>query len=216
MGNVRMVDVGRGLRLVPYWQQRTAEGERKELIIDPGPSFGAGDHPTTLMALELLEQSMEGPLRSGPPPTLLDVGTGTGVLAIAGKALGCGLTVACDPDPAAIFTARRNLDLNRRWVPVGTGADRPVLFIGGVEAIGGRFDIVVVNLVAPLLLRLLGSITARVGHRLVLSGIADPMAEQTLNAYGDAGLKLLTLLSRNGWNAGLFVTGLEKGRDDRV
>jgi ribosomal protein L11 methyltransferase len=208
MGNVRAVDVGRSLRLVPYWQQRAATGERKEIVIDPGPSFGAGDHPTTVMALELLEKAMDGFLQ-GTVPSLLDVGTGTGVLAIAGKALGAGLTVAFDPDPAAVFTARRNFGLNGLWEPDAAEPDRPLVFVGGVEAVSGSFDIVAVNLVAPLLLRLLDAITPRVGHWLILSGIADPMAEQTLNAYGNTGLGLVTSLSRGGWNAALFVTGIE-------
>lgn len=216
MGNVRAVDVGRCLRLVPYWQQRSATGERKELVIDPGPSFGAGDHPTTLMALELLEQAMEDLLGDKRSPTLLDIGTGTGVLAIAAKALGSGITVGCDPDPAAIFTAKRNLGLNGMGEPHDRGVHGPLLFIGGVEAIRGSFDMVVVNLVAPLLLRLLQDISPRVGRGLILSGIADPMAEQTLNAYGGAGLKLLNRLSLDGWNAAWFVTETGIGRGEEV
>jgi ribosomal protein L11 methylase PrmA len=89
-----------------------AVSDRIPLIIDPGPSFGAGDHPTTIMALELLEEAISEESQTGSSPTLLDVGTGTGVLAIAGKSLGTGFTVGLDIDSASVFTARRNVDLN--------------------------------------------------------------------------------------------------------
>lgn len=180
-------------------------GKRKELIIDPGPSFGAGDHPTTVMALELLEEAMESLRSEVPSPSLLDVGTGTGVLAIAGKALGSGFTAAFDPDPAAVFTARRNFCLNGLWNPDCGADDAPYLFVGGIEAVGGRFDLVLVNLVAPVLLRLIEPLTQRVKHGLVLAGIADPMAEKTLAAYRTAGLTMVKRVSRDGWNAALFV-----------
>jgi len=202
---LRAVDVGRQLRLVPFWQPRTPDSNRKELIIDPGPSFGAGDHPTTVMALELLEEAMERFKGEGVAPSLLDVGTGTGVLALAGKALGSCFTVALDPDPAAAFTARRNFRLNG-WGTDGAGDNGPCLFVGGIEAVGGCFDLVLANLVAPVLMRLLQPLTTRAKRRLVLSGIAEPMADQTFAAYRGAGFRIDTRLSRQGWNAALFVT----------
>ncbi|HMK37197.1 MAG TPA: 50S ribosomal protein L11 methyltransferase [Desulfomonilaceae bacterium] len=112
MGKVRSVDAGKKLRLVPYWERGLSPSDRIHIIIDPGPAFGVGDHPTTLMALELLEHAVAETNR--PEPTMLDVGTGTGVLAIAAKALGTGLTVGLDTDPAAVFTAKRNVGLNTR------------------------------------------------------------------------------------------------------
>ncbi|MFH1112313.1 MAG: 50S ribosomal protein L11 methyltransferase [Pseudomonadota bacterium] len=110
MGKVRSLDVGERLRLVPFWERGLHVSERTPVIIDPGPSFGAGDHPTTIMALELLEEVLNE--KNVHAPTLLDVGTGTGVLAIAGKLLGTGFTVGLDLDAASVFTARRNLELN--------------------------------------------------------------------------------------------------------
>ncbi len=104
------MDVGDSLRLVPYWERRAHESERIQIIIDPGPAFGGGDHPTTLMALELLEAAARS--FDHCKPSMLDVGTGTGVLAIAAEALGSGFTVGLDIDAAAIFTAKRNVGLN--------------------------------------------------------------------------------------------------------
>jgi ribosomal protein L11 methyltransferase len=158
------------------------------------------------MALELLEQAMECLRGEERPPSLLDVGTGTGVLAIAGKALGSGFTVAFDPDPAAVCAAGRNFQLNGLWSRQSTSGQSPCLFVGGIEAVGPRFDLVLVNLVAPVLLRLLDPLAERVDRGLILSGIADPMAERTFTAFGRAGLRMTSRLSRDGWNAALLVT----------
>jgi len=204
MGNVRAVDVGQRLRLVPYWEIGRTRSDRTELIIDPGPAFGAGDHPTTIMAVELLETAIGILRKEIDSPSLLDVGTGTGVLAIAGKALGTGPTIAFDPDPVAVFSARRNFQLNGLWGAVDEDDDPIRAFVGGIEAVNGAFDIVAANLVAPVLLRLLEQLADRVGQLLVLSGIADPMAEKVITAYESAGLNAIIRLQKNGWNSVLL------------
>ncbi|MBI5569860.1 MAG: 50S ribosomal protein L11 methyltransferase [Desulfomonile tiedjei] len=202
-GKVRSLDVGENLRLVPYWERGLQKTRRHELIIDPGPSFGAGDHPTTVMALELLERAVAEALARGSSPSMLDVGTGTGVLAIAGRALGTGFTVGLDIDGAAIFTARHNLHLN--GLTRGAAEEASVhLFIGGVEAVGGTFTVVAANLAAPTLLRVSRPLRSCVAGLLVLSGIAEAMAEEVLEAYRSAGLALRSSLHRDGWNAALF------------
>lgn len=199
-GSVRAVDVGRRLRLVPYWECGTMPGDRIEIRIDPGPSFGAGDHPTTLMALELLERAVSCALERGKKPSLLDVGTGTGVLAMAAKLLGTGSTIGLDIDGASVFAARRNFKLNN----LDETDEGPALFLGGVEAVRGVCDIVAANLVGPVLLRLHDELVERVGSFLVLSGMADPVASQVLQRFGAGPLRLLVQLNREGWNAGLF------------
>jgi len=186
---------------VPYWESEGVAGDRIPIRIDPGPSFGAGDHPTTLMALELLENAVvRAADRGAERPSLLDVGTGTGVLAIAGKLLGTGFTAGLDIDGAAVFVARRNVQLNG----LGENDEGPALFLGGIEAVRGAYDIVAANLVGPLLLRLHEELVCRVGSLLVLSGIADPVAPKVLEKFGDGQLQLLIQLNREGWNAALF------------
>ena len=202
-GKIRSLDVGENLRVVPYWERGLQETRRHELLIDPGPSFGAGDHPTTIMALELLERAVAEALARTASPSMLDVGTGTGVLAIAGKALGTGFTVGLDIDGAAIFTARQNLRLNG-LAPGAAETPSIHLFIGGVEAVGGKFALVAANLAAPTLLRVLRPLRNCVAGFLVLSGIADAMVEEVLSAYQSAGLVLRSRLQRDGWNAALF------------
>jgi ribosomal protein L11 methyltransferase len=199
------MDVGEKLRLVPYWERGAAKSDRIELIIDPGPSFGAGDHPTTVMALELLELALGKAREIRPSPAMLDVGTGTGVLAIAGKALGAGFTVGLDIDPAAVFIARRNLALNSGCALSTAEASTSVqMVVGGVECISGVFDVVAANLAAPTLLNLRDSLVAATGSFLVLSGIADAMAEEVIRKYGSAGLFTIICRGRDEWNAALL------------
>ncbi|MDQ7783462.1 MAG: 50S ribosomal protein L11 methyltransferase [Desulfomonilaceae bacterium] len=206
MGKVRSLDVGERLRLIPFWERGSVASDRTPLIVDPGPAFGAGDHPTTIMALELLEEAVIEKTRTGCAPTLLDVGTGTGVLAVAGRILGTGFTVGLDIDPVSVCTARRNAGLN--------GFDRPDagsrhiidFVVGGADCIGGRFHIVTVNLVAPVLLRIRDDLIDRAGHTLILSGIADVMADEVFTAYGSGDLAVSRIESREGWNAATFHT----------
>jgi len=199
--------VGRTLRLVPYWERGSVPTERIEIVIDPGPSFGAGDHPTTVLALELLEDALDLTRQERLRPSLLDVGTGTGILAVAGKLLGAGLTVGLDIDPAAIFTARRNVGLNEN-VGRDDGPGRGVaLLVGGVDAVKGSYDLVAANLAAPVLLRLRPEIIPRVGGSLILSGIAAPMAEAVIADYCRGDLLLVKRLEVEGWHAALLETG---------
>jgi ribosomal protein L11 methyltransferase len=205
MGRVRSVDVGASLRLVPYWERGITKSDRIELIIDPGPSFGAGDHPTTLMALELLEVAISMAEETVPLPTMLDVGTGTGVLAIAGKILGTGFTVGLDVDPAAVFIARRNVALNMNSNPT-SAVSRPSIqmVVGGSESVKGVFDIVAANLAAPTLLNLRDSLVAATRSFLILSGIADAMAEEVVRSYSSADCFPIMSRRREEWNAALL------------
>jgi ribosomal protein L11 methyltransferase len=197
-------DVGDRLRLIPFQARGLSRSDRLELIIDPGPAFGIGDHPTTVMALTLLEVAVARLLRQQGPPTLLDVGTGTGVLAIAGKALGAGFTVALDTDFTAVATAKRNACLNRFGQEAVDGSSVQLL-VGGVDAVVGEFDLVVANLVAPVLLRLRERLESRVGKLLILSGIAEPMMDEVVGTYGSGTLNLVTSKQEAGWNAVLFA-----------
>lgn len=192
------VDVGEKLRLVPYWEPRT--GGRVELVVDPGPSFGVGDHPSTIMALQFLEAVIAIPPAAGYQLTMLDVGTGTGVLAIAGKALGTGFTVALDIDAASVFSARRNFTLNN--IGYSRMADEGIeLVVGSAECLRCPFDIVVANLAAPLLLRCSGLLSELAGRFLILSGIAEVLSETVVRAYRGANMQLLKETEQKGWHA---------------
>ncbi len=200
---MRSRDVGAHLRLVPYWERGIVASSRREVIIDPGPSFGAGDHPTTLMALEFLEAALAETGVQRECATLLDVGTGTGVLAIAAAVLGVGFSVGLDIDEVAVFMARRNVVLN--GLDGSETAMRPVeLFLGRLDAVQGPFHIVMANLAAPTLLKVMPQVRQQVERYLILSGIADAMVEQVLQEYGAEDLKLVARKQQDGWNSALF------------
>ena len=192
--------MGEKLRIIPYWEIGLAPSDRLDVIVDPGPAFGAGNHPATVMALQLLEVALDRASAEAQFPSMLDVGTGTGILAIAGKRLGSGFTVGADVDSAAIYTARRNLKLN------GLTSENSVeLLIGGAESIRDTFYVVSANLVAPVLLKLRKELTGLVQRFLIVSGIADAMAKEVLESYGSEGLDLLAHIDHEGWNAALFI-----------
>ena len=198
-GGIRSIDVGEKLRIVPYWESGLASSDRLDIIIDPGPAFGAGNHPATLMALQLIEVALNRLSAEVQFPSMLDLGTGTGILVIAAKRLGAGFTVGVDIDAAAIYSARRNLQLN------GLKSENSVeLLIGGAESVRGTFKVVTANLVAPLLLQLSKNLGNRVEEFLVLSGIADAMAQKVLESYSSQGFTPIISKNDQSWNAVLF------------
>ncbi len=198
-GGIRSIEVGEKLRIVPYWESGLASSDRLDIIIDPGPAFGAGNHPATVMALQLIEVALNHLSAEAQFPSMLDLGTGTGILVIAAKRLGAGFTVGVDIDAAAIYSARRNLQLN------GLKSENSVeLLIGGAESVRGTFKIVTANLVAPLLLQLSKNLGNLVEKFLVVSGVADAMAPKVLESYSSQGFTPVINKNDQSWNAALF------------
>lgn len=200
---MQTVEVGERLRLIPYWERAFAADDRINIVIDPGPSFGAGDHPSTIMALELLEFAIAAFAKQGDGPTVLDVGTGTGVLAIAARVLGASFTVGFDTDSAAVYTARRNFRLNHIAHNDRQGGSE--LFVGSTEAVAATFDVVLANLAAPTLIRLSPDLCRLTSRFSILSGIAEAMKEAVRETYASLGLELVKRMEREEWNAGLWM-----------
>lgn len=197
------VDTGVKLRIVPFWERDKYCGDRIQVVIDPGPAFGLGDHPTTIMALELLEGAMDTLLETSGSPSVLDVGSGVGVLSIAAGFLGAGFTVALDIDPIAVNIAERNFKINdvkaNSQNPEGVSSCR-----GGVECVSGGFDLVMANLVAPLLLRIKKPLSQNARNLMILSGIFETMITEVEDAYEQEGFELLERRSRGEWRSVLF------------
>jgi len=160
------------LTVLPPWQPIPAWASGHVIRIDPGPAFGTGQHATTQMCLQVMERL--------PKPdfwTLLDVGTGSGILAIYGAKLGCKRILALDTDPDALRWAERNMALNNVL-------DAVHLSSMALRDIEERFTIVVANLILHAILELLPlfcKVMEPEGH-LVLSGIlgeqVDAVKEQ--------------------------------------
>jgi len=182
----RPVSIGRRLLVAPPWDVPAGDG-REVLVIEPGMAFGTGQHATTRGCLEAIEEAVT----AGGVRSALDVGTGSGVLAIALARLGVEHVVALDVDAAVVPLARANL--------VRNGAARVALLAGPAAALRSRFDLVVANLLAEAILadaRVLAGVVAP-GGRLVLSGL---LAEQ-LPAVGAAypGWRVIDERAEAGW-----------------
>jgi ribosomal protein L11 methyltransferase len=157
-----------------------------------GTAFGSGLHPTTALCVELIEELVE----YESPAALLDVGTGSGVLALAALLRGVPRAVGVDIDRAAILTAVENRRLN--------AVDRRLTLVqGGPEAIRGGWPLVVANVLAAPLIEMSSSLVQRVGHggRLVLSGIAASVAVEVESAYRRLGMRSASVHPRAGWCA---------------
>lgn len=177
--------------------------DRIPIVIDPGPAFGLGDHPTTIMALELLEMSLKDLKDHYNSLSVLDVGCGVGVLAIASLLLGASNAVAIDIDPVAVNIAKRNC-LTNRVITDTEDQDVIALCVGGIESIRGKFDLVVANLVAPLLIRIAKNLSENTRNLLLLSGIYETMAKEVEAVFTGEGFLLIDARSQGEWRSFMF------------
>lgn len=172
------IAIGQRLIVVPAWLENP-DPSRVAVRMDPGMAFGTGTHPTTQLCLEWIERILSGGFAGAPPEvhSLIDVGCGSGILAIAALKLGAQRALGVDVDAQAVAIARQNAELN------GV-AERLILGVGSVAEIRqGKFalqqaPLVVANILAPIIVQLLDDGLAHLltpGGLLVLSGI---IAEQ--------------------------------------
>jgi len=166
----------------PTWEPFEA-GEGDIVIeIDPGMAFGTGTHPTTRGCLRLIEEVVSK--TKGGIETMLDVGTGSGILAIAATMLGVQRTIAIDVDRSAIRVAEENVALNK----VGPQVSVSRIKVDGMRAM---FDLVVANIIAEELVRLSRDLNDRVlpGGSLILSGIIVEKADMVKGAFKELSLE---------------------------
>ena len=193
----RPLPVGRRLLVVPPWA--TAPRGRVVIVIEPGRAFGTGHHGSTIGCLELLELIVE---REGPPRAL-DLGTGSGILAIAAAHLGVDAVLALDDDPDAVANARRNVALN------STG-ERVSCRLQEVSAVtADPAPLVLANLLAPAHRRLASTYRRLVtaGGSLVLGGILPAEAHQVGEALRRCGFQPKASRTREGWTALALARG---------
>ncbi len=184
--SIRPVEVGRSLIILAPWHSYT--GKRVRVIIEPGMAFGTGQHETTRLCLEEIER-----LSSRKPMSLLDVGTGSGILAIAAMKLGIKKVVAIDIDHDAIKAAIKNKEINK------TG---DILLVqASPSALKGHFDIVVANLtlkgitgVFKELKRLLDK-----GGNIILSGILIEQEHELLRFLASQGISEYRIIKKGKW-----------------
>ncbi|MCA9518729.1 MAG: 50S ribosomal protein L11 methyltransferase [Myxococcales bacterium] len=168
--------VSERLWVAPDWAETPPDGpERVTVVIDPSQAFGAGGHPTTRAVLGLLETAIGA--TGVEAPTVLDVGSGTGILAIAAAKLGA-TGVGVEIDRQACEDSVENARLN------GV-ADRFEVHVGSMEHVHDRYDLVLANIYDSLLVRLAPDIQRAAKGDIVLSGIMTPRVAKVEAAYPD-------------------------------
>jgi ribosomal protein L11 methyltransferase len=178
-----VVRLTRRIVIVPSWESYQPAADDLIIHLDPGQAFGTGAHATTRLLLEELQALSDGGARV---ERFLDVGAGSGILAIAATLLWPGARgVALDIDPNAVAAARDNAERN------GVG-DRIAASDDPVSAAGGGFELVCANIQSDVLLDLRADITARVapGGVLLLSGLLAGQVEAVAARYAEGGLTL--------------------------
>jgi ribosomal protein L11 methyltransferase len=182
------ITVGR-LFLRPSWIEAEPPPGAAEVVLDPGMAFGTGTHPTTALCLGAVEAF----LARRPGADVLDVGTGSGLLAIAARKLGAGRVAANDNDPIAVQVARENAE--RNGAALELTLDPPAV-------IPGTFDLVVANILANVLVELSPDIAARTapGGEVVLAGVLAPQEEEVARAFQAQGLLPLPGGRRGEWS----------------
>ncbi|WP_456433472.1 50S ribosomal protein L11 methyltransferase [Thermosulfuriphilus sp.] len=176
--------IGQKIVVKPSWEVYVPRRGEIVVEIDPGMAFGTGAHPSTYLVLEALEELLEVFFKD--PPYVLDVGTGTGILAIAAAKLGAKQVVGIDIDPEAAEVARNNV-LKNEVHGLVTITTSPLFQLADL------FDLILANIGAYELTFLAPDITShlKAGGVLVLSGILKEQKRKILEAYGPGSFLLL-------------------------
>ena len=182
--------VGKKLLIRPVWEDEFDAQGRAVLNLEPGLAFGSGTHDTTRLCLETLEKY------AGDGKTVLDVGCGSGILSIAALLLGCKSARGVDIDALAVKTATENAG--------GNGFASPqVEYVQGnlTDKISGKFDIVLANIVADIVIKLCDDVKSFMnpGAVFITSGIILPREDEVLAAFERCGLTVVDRHESGGW-----------------
>jgi len=186
------IDVGDNLTIVPSWIK--PETERIPVIIDPGMVFGTGHHETTRQCLALIEKYS----RDSGRDEFLDVGTGTGILAIGAARLGFGHVTGVDTDQLAVDAAMYNISLN--------GLKNVDITKGGITDVFGMYNVIAANLLSETLIPIAGDIVSRLKPQgtAILSGMLTGQEDDVIRAMEDAGLTLKEKVADGKWVTLIF------------
>jgi ribosomal protein L11 methyltransferase len=189
---VKPLRVGKRILIRPSWERGEPTTELIEIILDPKQAFGTGHHATTSLLLEWLEEEIRG------GESVLDVGTGSGLLAMVALRLGGARSVALDNDPDAIECARGYAAAN------GFGPEL-ALQCRTLTADGSKYDVVLANLDRRTLLELAQPVVASTGRTLLISGVLVDQREEIMAAFAHFGLCFRREREREGWLAMEFI-----------
>ena len=206
----RPIAVSDNVILAPPNTTCEAAPDQAVVVLERGGAFGLGDHPTTRLAIRLLDALLlSNPWQAGlASRTAMDIGTGSGVLAIVAATLGVGTVLALDTDPCAVFEARSNVRINQL-------EDRIVVSQNTQNCWDESFDLILANLRTPTLLALRPQIEEKAAAAcgLIFSGIQLDEADQIRKSYAHSGFVPVKMCSEKNWCAISFVRGEIRGAD---
>ena len=190
----RPLHIGEKVVVCPEWIEYAPKEGEAVVRLDSNMAFGTGEHETTAMCLELLQQYLR------PGDTVVDVGCGSGILGIAALLMGAGFAYMTDIDYVAVQSATHNAALN------GVDGRAKIALSDLLEDADVRGQVMTANITADILCRLAGSIPKNLcpGGALILSGIIAPKLAQVIAAYEGVGLHLVKQLQRGEWYALAF------------
>ena len=182
-----------GLIIAPTWEQYQAAAGEKVIVMDPGMAFGTGHHATTRLCVSMIKES----LGRKPSKRALDVGTGTGILAMSAVLFGAPDVVAIDNDDDAVTAAAENIALNRL-------ADTVKVSATPLADLAGTFDLVIANIIHDVLISMADDFTRLVerGGNLLLSGLlAGAQVDSIVSRYSSCGFSVAEQFEDGEWAA---------------
>jgi len=185
----RPTRVGERLVIIPSWEEYPLQPQDLPLYLDPGMAFGTGTHPTTSLCLRRLEAVVRPGMR------VLDVGTGSGILAIAAARLGAAPVIGIDIDPVAVRVAKENAERNGVAVDVRAGT------LNQVEP--DECDLVIANIIASVIIDILPDVASRMkkGGKFLASGIIAEKKQAVADAMTATWLLPVEVREEGGWVA---------------
>lgn len=186
--------IGKKIVVCPSWEKYEKKEDEIIIDLDPGMAFGTGTHPTTSMCIAFLEDIVK------KEDIVFDVGTGSGILAIAAKKLGAKEVLAADFDNVAVKVAKENIEKNHL-------KDEIAIFQSDLlKNFSGKGDLIIANIIADIIIKLLPSIKNHLKEDglFLASGIIEDRALDVINAVKEHGLYVKEEKEKGGWVALLF------------
>ena len=185
--------IGNKIVIVPAWERYEKKEGEVIVTMDPGMAFGTGTHETTRLVIDLLERYTE------KGATVLDVGTGSGILAICASKLGAGACYAYDIDPVAVRVAKDNVESNACENIVCEQSD----LLKSVWRLAGGYDLITANIVADIIIRMTPDVGQLMHDNTVLlaSGIISERAHDVIECFEAHGFAIVERAEDNGWCA---------------
>lgn len=194
-----IITISPRLIVKPSWLDYNPGPDQVIVEIDPGMSFGTGQHATTAFCLKMLDELAT----NSEPGSFLDAGCGSGILSIAASLLGYDPVDAFDCDPNAIMVAAENIEKN---IILGDAINLAVAEVGNFTSRNGGYDVVAANILGKVLLNMRETISNYVkpGGHIILAGILNEEFDTISQAYIELGFDELCRISEKEWTGGLF------------